>query len=58
MTARIIAKGMTPLNKLPLSPSDHMISALNITLKSVNLTLKDIDGLIAVPSLAEPRFMV
>jgi hypothetical protein len=37
--------------------SDLMQDALHIALKSAGLQLSHLDGLIAVPSLAEPRFM-
>ncbi len=37
--------------------SDLMHEALNIALKNAGLQLTQLDGLIAVPSLAEPRFM-
>jgi hypothetical protein len=47
---------MTKLNTLS-SPSDLMKSALHSALGSLNLKVSDINGLIAVPSLAEQHFM-
>ena len=58
-SVRIIATGMTPLNKLKrASPADLMQSALFSALESTGLKVSHLDGLIAVPSLADPHFMV
>ena len=57
ITPRIIGHGMTPLGKLGLTATELMASALHRALASSTLTLQDIDGLLAIPSLSEPRFM-
>lgn len=55
---RIIATGMTRLSlKVPKSPSQLMQDALMIALGSIGLKTNVINGLIAVPSLAETHFM-
>ena len=56
-TARIIGHGMTPLGKLGVPSSTLMQIALDQALLSAGLTVRDLDGLIAVPSLADPHFM-
>ena len=55
--ARIIGKGMTTLGKLGKSPSVLMMEALESALADGNVRMKELDGLISVPALAEPRFM-
>jgi hypothetical protein len=59
-TVRIISTGMTKLNPSDphLTPTTLMEQALNTSLQKVNLNIKDLNGLIAVPSLAESHFMV
>ena len=55
---RIIATGMTPLNSSPgRSPTMLMQEALTEALESVGLNVGDLNGLIAIPSLAESHFM-
>jgi cobalamin biosynthesis protein CbiG len=50
---------MTRLNQPNAQPpSVLMQSALQSALDSLGLNIKDINGLIAVPSLAETHFMV
>lgn len=56
-TVRIVGHGMTPLGKLGRSATSLMEDALQKALVSSGLKLQNLDGLIAVPSLAEPRFM-
>ncbi|KAL1522495.1 hypothetical protein AB1Y20_017483 [Prymnesium parvum] len=56
-TVRIVGYGMTPLGKLRQPASVLMQSALEKALASSGLQLKDLDGLIAVPSLSHPHFM-
>ena len=56
-TVRIVGHGMTPLGKLGHSSSELMRRALERALVSAGLQLRDLDGLIAVPSLADPHFM-
>ncbi|KAJ3241412.1 hypothetical protein HDU78_001825 [Chytriomyces hyalinus] len=57
--ARLIGVGMTRLNPKPVpSPSRLMQQALDAALGSIpGVGLKDISGLIAIPSLAKPHFM-
>ena len=55
---RIIGTGMTPLNSSPgKSPTMLMQEALQEALSSIGLTVGDLNGLIAIPSLAESHFM-
>ena len=56
-TARIVGHGMTPLGRLGVSSSTLMQRALDRALLSAGLAVSDLDGLIAVPSLADPHFM-
>lgn len=50
---------MTKLNPRPVPlPSQLMQQALRAALIDANMSVSDLDALIAVPSLAEPRFMV
>ncbi|KAL2915339.1 hypothetical protein HK105_205212 [Polyrhizophydium stewartii] len=61
-SVRIIGTGMTRLNP-PAGPRGHatptqlMQQALQSALDSVGLDVRDLKGLIAIPSLAEPHFM-
>ena len=57
MAARIVGHGMTRVGKLGLPPSTLMQTAIEHALRSAMLRVADLDGLIAVPSLAAPRFM-
>jgi hypothetical protein len=57
---RLLGTGLTKLDKLSnvnKSPSLLMQEALVSALNTQNLTVNDLDGLIAVPSLAESHFM-
>lgn len=56
-TARIIGHGMTALGKLGRTASELMQEALEKALASSGMQLRDLDGLIAVPSLSQPHFM-
>ena len=57
-TVRIIATGMTPLSASPgKTPTLLMQEALSEALTSVGLQTSDLNGLIAIPSLAQPHFM-
>jgi hypothetical protein len=51
---------MTPLNPKhqTISPSKLMEEALQSALGDLGLSVRDLNGLIAVPSLAETHFMV
>eukprot|EP00434_Breviolum_minutum_P025487 symbB.v1.2.022520.t2/scaffold2003.1/size92810/7 len=49
--------GMTGLGKLKRSATELMQEALSKSLKSAGLQMKDLDGLVAVPSLSHPHFM-
>ena len=57
-TVRIVGCAATPLNSVKLqSPTELMAEAFNSALQSINIKTRDISGLIAIPSLAEPHFM-
>jgi len=57
-TARIVGTGMTPITKRSgLPPSELMSAALQSALSQAQITLEDVDGLVAVPSLSHPRFL-
>lgn len=54
----IIGTGLTkPSTKSGLTATTHMLSSLERALANSGVRLRDLDGIIAVPSLAEPRFM-
>lgn len=55
--ACIAGYGRTPLGKLGMSATELMKQSLESALSSASLCLKDLDGLIAVPSLSDPHFM-
>jgi len=55
--ARIVGVGMTPLGKLNKKPSSLMRNALELALGDAGMTLRQLDGLVAIPSLADPHFM-
>jgi hypothetical protein len=56
--SRIIGVGMTPLmHKSGLSATFLMQNALELALGNAAVRVRQLDGIIAVPSLAEPRFM-
>lgn len=57
-TARIVGTGMTALSKRSnLTASELMQQALQSAVSSAGIALKDIDGLVAVPSLSHPHFL-
>lgn len=57
-TARIVGTGFTKLTKRSgLAASELMENALLGALDNSALKLKDIDGLVAVPSLSDPHFL-
>jgi acetyl-CoA acetyltransferase len=54
----IIGTGLTqPRSKTGLTATTLMLTSLERALANAGVGLRDLDGLIAVPSLAEPRFM-
>lgn len=55
--ARIVGVGMTPLGKHNKKPSMLMRNALELALGDAGMTLRQLDGLVAIPSLADPHFM-
>ena len=55
--SRIIGVGQTSLGKLNQTASSLMKSSLFLALSDAGINLKKLDGLIAVPSLSNPRFM-
>jgi hypothetical protein len=57
MSAAIVGVGMTPMGRLNLTATRLMQNALEVALGDARIPLHDVKGLIAVPSLAEPRFM-
>lgn len=58
-TARIVGTGLTSLGRRsrPTTATDMMQEALQTSLGQASLRLKDLDGLIAVPSLSHPHFL-
>jgi len=56
-TVRIVGTGCTPLGALGQSASSLMESALHLALSASGLSMKHLDGLVAVPSLSHHRFM-
>ncbi|KAI8916564.1 hypothetical protein PhCBS80983_g05021 [Powellomyces hirtus] len=59
-SVRIIGTGITPLNprsSSQISPTILMQQALRFALDNAGVGLKDLNGLIAVPSLADTHFM-
>ncbi|KAJ3368217.1 hypothetical protein HDU91_000758, partial [Kappamyces sp. JEL0680] len=57
-SAKIIATGMTKLSgNGQKTPSMLMQEALGLACSSANIQIRDLKGLIAVPSLAESHFM-
>lgn len=54
---QIIGIGLTPLGKFSVTPSSLMKNALERALANAGLSLCQIQGLVAVPSLSEPHFM-
>jgi acetyl-CoA acetyltransferase len=55
--ARIIGWGRTPLGKLGLPASTLMRQAVEHALGQAGLALRQIGGLVAIPSLSHPHFM-
>lgn len=55
--ACIAGYGRTRLGKLGLPASRLMQQALEAALSSARLRIRDLDGLVAVPSLSDPHFM-
>ena len=58
--SRIISTGMTSLGKLGRSTIDLKLAALNTAFRNlddVRIGLRQLDGLVTIPSLAEPLFM-
>eukprot|EP00667_Euglena_gracilis_P023492 EG_transcript_26529 len=56
-TARIVGTAATALGRLHRHPEQLMKEALDAALASCSLSLGDVDGLFAVPSLSHPHFM-
>ncbi|KAG9400117.1 hypothetical protein AC1031_011027 [Aphanomyces cochlioides] len=54
---RLISTGWTSLEKSTKSPVELMEEALTAATSAIGVQIKDIGGLIAVPSLADPHFM-
>jgi acetyl-CoA acetyltransferase len=56
-SATLVGTGMTPLGKLAARPTVLMRRALELALAQAGIALRQVDGLIAIPSLADPHFM-
>ena len=56
-TVRLVGTGVTRLGKRGMTATELMQEALEKALRSSKIELKDLDGLIAVPSLSHPHFM-
>ncbi|ESL08569.1 nonspecific lipid-transfer protein [Trypanosoma rangeli SC58] len=54
---RIVGVGRTPLGRLGKSAFVLAVEALRAALRNANLEIRDLDGLVAIPSLASPQFM-
>lgn len=55
--SHILGVGMTKLGKSGFKASQLMQQALELALGNAHVRLNQVDGIIAVPSLSEPRFM-
>jgi acetyl-CoA acetyltransferase len=55
--AKIVGTGVTDIGKLNRSASELMEEAVEAALGQAGLKLRQLDGLVAVPSLSEPHFM-
>lgn len=55
--SHILGVGSTALGKLNKSASALMREAVEAALADANVRLRQLDGVVAVPSLSEPRFM-
>ena len=56
-TAHIVGRGLTPLGKLGMPASALMRRALERALAQAGLPLRELGGLVAIPSLSDPHFM-
>lgn len=56
-TATIVGTGVTAVGKFTLRPTLLMRRALELALAQAGIKLRQVDGLIAIPSLADPHFM-
>ncbi|HQK20247.1 MAG TPA: thiolase family protein, partial [Polyangiaceae bacterium] len=56
-SAVLVGTGMTPVGKLSTRPTLLMRRALELALARAGIALRQVDGLIAIPSLADPHFM-
>eukprot|EP01027_Heterolobosea_sp_BB2_P020672 GEZU01029524.1.p1 GENE.GEZU01029524.1~~GEZU01029524.1.p1 ORF type:complete len:457 (+),score=119.88 GEZU01029524.1:38-1372(+) len=56
-SVKIVGTGLTRVGKLGRAPTSLMMEALQNALGNANLTLRHLNGLIAIPSLASPHFM-
>ncbi|EKF37363.1 3-ketoacyl-CoA thiolase, putative [Trypanosoma cruzi marinkellei] len=54
---RIVGVGRTAVGRLGKSASVLAVEALRMALRDANLEMRELDGLVAVPSLASPQFM-
>ena len=53
----LVGAGWTRLGRLGKTSTDLMRNALELSLSDSKAILDDVDGLIAVPSLSDPKFM-
>lgn len=56
-SAVLVGTGVTPVGKFTLRPTILMRRALELALAQAGIALRQVDGLIAIPSLADPHFM-
>ena len=56
-TATLVGTGVTPVGKFTMRPTTLMRRALELALAQARIALRQVDGLIAIPSLADPHFM-
>eukprot|EP01098_Paradermamoeba_levis_P010987 TRINITY_DN4652_c0_g1_i1.p1 TRINITY_DN4652_c0_g1~~TRINITY_DN4652_c0_g1_i1.p1 ORF type:complete len:402 (-),score=103.02 TRINITY_DN4652_c0_g1_i1:250-1455(-) len=56
-TAKIIGVGMTKLGKFNLPANTLMQNALGLALNDARMTMRQLGGVIAIPSLSHPHFM-
>ena len=56
-TVRIVGTGATALGRMNMSADALMQEALERSLASSGFELRQLDGLVAVPSLSNPHFM-
>jgi hypothetical protein len=56
--ARVIGHALTALGRLERTPVSLIDEALRAAVTASGLNLRDLDGLVAMPSLSDPQFMM